>query len=51
MRSLDAIKKELQERAGWSLGDENRDSKLFIKILLELVEYIDLIQSTSNHTL
>jgi cysteinyl-tRNA synthetase len=48
VRDLSEIRKELQERSRWSLADENRDSMLFGKILLELCDHIHELEEIAK---
>jgi hypothetical protein len=44
LRTIDEIRAELRERRALALADENRDSRLFLRILDELAEHIGKLQ-------
>jgi len=41
LRELSQIRTELETRAKWTLADENRDSKLIVMLLLQLLEHLE----------
>ena len=44
-RSLTEIRDEIAERRKWALADENRDSKMFLRMLDELAEHIEKLSA------